>query len=294
MWDPAAADGRGPSRSGDPVPPSPSSTRCTSQERRRHGRTRSPRPARSCLPACVALYHHPDDDRYARAPNEARRAAVMSATVPVLTDDAVDPEFGIRTDDGVHLRGRRGRGAGGGTRPPRHEAVAIGSDGRMTDARGPLRGRCARPTAQEARGGGILKALQADGAYAGFTMTEQAVPIAERSGAPIEWVHGPPVVPAGCSIIRERLLRERSAELRWHPPHMKARLDDWIDGLKLGLERVVGSVSTACPSPCGCATPAASAVPARIDDLPVDPLEDPPPADGCPACGGRAGAAIRT
>ncbi len=79
-------------------------------------------------------------------------------------------------------------------------------------------------------------------------------------------------------------LLARSAELGWHPEYMKVRLDRWIEGLKydwnITRQRFYG-----VPFPvwfCGeCGEP----VLATEEQLPVDPLESPPPVDACPKCG---------
>ena len=44
------------------------------------------------LPACVALYHHPADARYAGL--ERATVPLFGYQVPVLTDESVDPEYG--------------------------------------------------------------------------------------------------------------------------------------------------------------------------------------------------------
>jgi valyl-tRNA synthetase len=86
--------------------------------------------------------------------------------------------------------------------------------------------------------------------------------------------------------LKDRLL-DRAGELRWHPPFMRVRLEEWIRGLRfdwnISRQRYYG-----VPFPVwyceGCAQP----VLARAEDLPVDPLESAPPVDTCPACNGTS------
>ncbi|MCB9689483.1 MAG: valine--tRNA ligase [Alphaproteobacteria bacterium] len=217
------------------------------------------------LPACVALYRHPDDPRHAGL-TEAT-VPLEGRVVPVLTDTDVDPAFGtglmmvctFGDADDV----RRWRRDGLPTR------LVIGPDGRI-DGR----------TIAEAR----KRTIEALGdACEGFVMTEQAAPTSERSGAPVEWQLAP-AWSLRVLDLKDRLL-QRSAELRWHLAWMKARLDQWIEGLRwdwnLSRQRFYG-----VPFPVWHCEGCGEAVLADEDALPVDPLEDAPPLDTCPRCGG--------
>ncbi|HHO54192.1 MAG TPA: valine--tRNA ligase, partial [Deltaproteobacteria bacterium] len=226
------------------------------------------------LLACVALYHHPDDPRYAgleRAlePLEQRR-------VPVLTDPGVDRDFGTGLmmvctfGDGEDVRRWKRDGL-----PLR---IRIGPDGRMTgDA-----GRWAGLSTPEARRR-IVAELEVQGILEGFVMTEQAYPVAERSGAAVEWAMMPQWFLR--VLDRKEALLKRSAELIWNPPWMRSRLDHWIEGLRwdwnLSRQRFYG-----VPFPVWLCTDCQRPVLARTEDLPVDPTEAPPPVAACPACGG--------
>jgi valyl-tRNA synthetase len=224
------------------------------------------------LPACVALYRHPDDARWQGVATAL--VPLDDRAVPVLAEAAVRPDFGtglvMVCTFGDHEDVRRWRRDGLDTR------IVIGEDGRLTA--GPHRGR----TVPEARAGTVA-ALAAVGLTSGFTMTEQVVPVAERSGAEIELL---PVPQWFVRVIdlRDRLLA-RSAELRWHPAWMKERLDRWILGVdrdwNLSRQRFYG-----VPFPVWFCTSCDTPVFARIEDLPVDPLEDAPPVSACPSCGG--------
>ena len=226
------------------------------------------------LPGCVALYHHPDDPRFAGL-SEALEP-LEGRPVPVRTDEEVDPDFGT----GLMMVCTFGdaEDVGRWRRDGLDTRMVIGPDGRMTE----LAGRYAGMSTSEARKR-VVADLEAAGRYDGFTMTEQAVPTAERSGAPIEWAMAPQWF-LRVLDLKERLL-ERSAQLRWHPPHMKARLDHWIEGLRwdwnLSRQRFYG-----VPIPVWLCDDCGEGVPARTEDLPLDPLETAPPLDACPACGG--------
>ena len=224
------------------------------------------------LPACVALYHHPDDDRY-RGLTHATEP-LLGRRVPVRTDPDVDRELGtglmmvctFGDAEDVHRWKRDGLD----TRP------IVAADGTLTALAGPLAGLSVAAARKQ------VPALLGE-AYGGFTMKEQAYPVAERSGSPVEWLLAPQWFLR--VLDRKDALRARSDALRWHPPHMKARLDHWIDGLKwdwnLSRQRFYG-----VPFPVWLCDDCGAPVLADADALPVDPLEDAPPCDACLACGG--------
>src|SRR6202012_2160748 len=88
------------------------------------------------LPGCVALYHHPDDARYAGL--STARVPLFGHEVPVLADEDVDPEYGTGLmmvctfGDGEDvLRWRRDQL---GLR------LVIGPDGRLGEQAGPFAG----------------------------------------------------------------------------------------------------------------------------------------------------------
>jgi valyl-tRNA synthetase len=222
------------------------------------------------LPACVALYHHPADTRYAGL--DAARVPLFGYEVPVRTDEAVDPEYGTGlmmvcsfgdSEDVVRWR-RDGL-------PLR---LAVTPDGRLNE----LAGEFAGLTLAEARKAIVARLGGPEG-----RQIRHVVGVHERCGTPVEFQ----VRPQWFIAVRDYKdrFRARAAELDWIPPFMRRRLEDWIDGLKwdwnISRQRRYG-----VPFPvwfcAGCGEP----VLARLEDLPVDPLTDAPPADVCPACGG--------
>jgi valyl-tRNA synthetase len=224
------------------------------------------------LPACVALYHHPDDERWAGL-TEAL-VPLFDRAVPVLADRDVRMDFGTGLmmvctfgDLDDVRRWRRDQ------LPLR---MVIGPDGRLLPEAGPYAGL----TTAAARDR-ILADLGP--AHAGFTMVEQHVPIAERSEAEVEIR----IAPQWFVKLADRKdrLRQRAAELRFHPEFMRDRLEAWIDGLSwdwnISRQRFYG-----VPFPAWLCEACGEVVLADESALPVDPLEDPPPCESCPRCGG--------
>jgi len=225
------------------------------------------------LPACVALYHHPADMRYAGL--AAATVPLFGYQVPVLADSDVDPRYGTGLmmvctfgDSEDVLRWRRD-----------HLALrfVIEPDGRL----GPLAGQFAGLTVTQARSA-IVKALTEAGLLTASLPVRQVVGVHERCQTPVEFQ----IRPQWFIAVREHAdrFRARAAELEWIPPFMRRRLEDWIDGLKWDWN-ITRQRRYGVPFPVWFCASCAAPVLARLDDLPVDPLTDKPPVPSCPSCG---------
>lgn len=228
------------------------------------------------LPACVALYRHPDDARWAHLDGARVSVPLFGHEVLVRADAGVRPDFGTGLlmvctfGDGDDVERWRRDGL-----PAR---ICLGPDGRLTAAAGDYQGE----TTADAR-----RRIVADLGVRvlGSTVVDQVVSVGERTGEPIEWQMRPHWM-LRVLDLRDELLT-RSAALRFHPDHLRSRLDDWIRGLRhdwnLTRQRFYGvpfPVWFCTVDGCG------GAVGADERALPVDPLEDRPPVAACPDCGG--------
>jgi valyl-tRNA synthetase len=227
------------------------------------------------LPACVALYRHPADPRYAALDGALATVPLFGYQVPVLTDESVDPEFGTGLmmvctfgDAEDVLKWRRDR------LPLR---IAVTEDGRLGD----LAGEWAGLRLTQARSA-IVSALDAAGALAGAVPVRQVVGVHERCQTPVEFQ----IRPQWFIAVRSNAarFRERAAELEWVPAYMRRRLEDWIDGLKWDWN-ITRQRHYGVPFPVWFCAACQAPVLAREQDLPVDPLADAPPVSACPACG---------
>jgi len=225
------------------------------------------------LPACVALYHHPADTRYAGL--ERATVPLFGYQVPVLTDESVDPEYGTGLmmvctfgdsedvlkwrRDGLDLR------------------LVVEPDGRL----GELAGQFAGLPLTQARSA-IVKALDEAGLLVSSEPVRQVVGVDERCQTPVEFQ----IRPQWFIAVREHAdrFRARAAELEWFPPFMRRRLEDWIDGLKWDWN-ITRQRRYGVPFPVWFCAACAAPVLARLEDLPVDPLADAPPVSSCPSCG---------
>lgn len=227
------------------------------------------------LPACVALYCHPDDPRYRSRIGGTADVPLAGHAVPIRADPDVDPDFGT----GLMMVCTFGDGedVGRWRRDGLDLRLIVTGDGRLGPDAGAVAGL---PLAQARKQ--IVSELTAAGALFDSTPTRRTVGVHERCGTPVEFQ----IRPQWFIGLRAHagILRQRADELTWIPEHMRHRLTNWIDGLKwdwnLSRQRHYGTpfpvwFCRACDTPVT-ATPAS---------LPVDPLADPPPVDACPVCG---------
>jgi valyl-tRNA synthetase len=228
------------------------------------------------LPACVAVFVHPEDSRFNHLGGRQATVPLFGQTVPILADAEADPAkgtgvvmcctFGDTTDvawwhsHGLNL------------------IEAIGRDGRMTAAAGQFAGQ----TIDQAREA-IKQSMAVQELILARQPTSQSVRIHERCDTPVEYI-----------ITRQWFVRvldfkdqflTAGEQIIWHPPHMKARYRQWVENLGwdwcISRQRYFGVTFPVwyCDE-CGATVLAGEA------ELPVDPTEQ-SPGQPC-ACGGRS------
>jgi valyl-tRNA synthetase len=243
------------------------------------------------LPACVALVAHPQDERYRHLLGRSVRTPLFGVSVPVLAHQLADPAkgtgiamvctFGDLTDVAWW------RDLKLATRP------VIGPDGRITAAAPDSITAPAGLAAYAELTGLTIKAarrratelLRESGGLRGEPEpVTHPVKFYEKGDAPLEIItarqwyirNG-----SGDSQLRQRLL-DRGRELTWHPPHMRARYENWVSGLTgdwlVSRQRFFGVPIPVWYrlSPDGSPDYESPITPAD-DLLPVDPAADPPP-----------------
>jgi valyl-tRNA synthetase len=243
------------------------------------------------LPACVAMVAHPDDARYAALIGSTVLTPLFGTEVPVRAHHLADPAkgtgiamictFGDTTDvtwwRDLHLD----------TRP------VLGPDGRFLACPPPgITSRDGRAAYQELAGATskaarqrITALLRASGDLLGDPEPiTHPVKFYERGDRPLEIISTRQWYLSNGG--RDESLRDaliaRGRELSWHPPHMRARYENWVTGLTgdwlVSRQRFFG-VPVPVWYPLGgdgqprYDTPIAAAQ----TQLPVDPATDPAP-----------------
>jgi valyl-tRNA synthetase len=192
------------------------------------------------LPACVALVAHPDDERYRPLFGQTVRTPLFGVEVPVVAHRLADPDkgsgiamictFGDLTDvtwwrelrlPARAVIGRDGRLV---AEPPE----AITSDaGRAAYAE--LAGRTVHGAKER-----IVELLADAGALLGEPRPiTHPVKFYEKGDRPLEIVTTRQwyIRNGGRDEVLREELKARGRELRWHPPHMRVRFENWVDGL---------------------------------------------------------------
>ncbi|MEV0307238.1 valine--tRNA ligase [Nonomuraea fuscirosea] len=188
------------------------------------------------IPACVALVAHPDDERYQELFGTSVLTPLFGVEVPVLAHRLAEPDkgtgiamictFGDITDvtwwRELHLP----------TRP------VIGWDGRLLPE--PPDGVEVEPykelagkTVHSARER-IVELLRESGDLEGEPRpVQRTVKFYEKGDKPLEIVTTRQwyIRNGGRDEELRRRLLERGRELTWHPPHMRVRYDNWVEGL---------------------------------------------------------------
>ena len=230
------------------------------------------------LPACVAVFVHPDDDGNQDLVGETARVPLFDQEVPILADERVDMEtgsgivmcctFGDQTDiewyqaHDLDLR------------------IAIDESGTLTDVAGEYEG-LSSADAREA----IVEDLDEAGALLDRWGITHTVNVHERCGTGVEFLVKDQWYVELLDKREEYLQAGR--EMDWYPEKMYTRYKNWIEGLQWDWA-ISRQRSSGIPFPVWYCADCDEPVLADKATLPVDPLSDDPPVDACPECGHTA------
>jgi valyl-tRNA synthetase len=202
------------------------------------------------LPACVAVIAHPDDKRYQKFFGKNAITPLFRARVPIIANEKADPEkgtgilmvctFGDMMDVEWWKKYQL---------PLRQ---VIGHDGRIMDvsfgapgwdsadpvAANRFYSEIKGKTAKQAQSKVVEILRSKDGEALpglGAPLTEEPRPIEhpvkmyEKGDRPLEII---PTMQWFVKImdLKEELL-EQGRKIKWHPPHMRVRYEDWVKGL---------------------------------------------------------------
>jgi valyl-tRNA synthetase len=219
------------------------------------------------LPACVAIFVHPDDERFSPLIGHSVIVPLGGQTVPILADAAVDPTKGSGAvmcctfGDTTDVQWWR-----------EHQLPLIPlitRQGRLSEHGGPYAGL----TLAEARKR-ILADLHAAGLIIAEQHARQSIRVHERCGTPLEiletWQWFVKILDAKTTLL------EAGRRIEWRPAHLQQRYESWVNGLSydwcISRQRYFGVAFPVwhCRS-CG------AIVLAELTQLPIDPQTDPAP-----------------
>ncbi len=218
------------------------------------------------LPACVALFYHPEDARYQHLAGKTATVPLFGFAVPILTDTSVEPEkgtglmmcctFGDEKDiekwrthnlptrmvlnkfGKMDFSGLPEAATHLQAVTPSNEGVHLTNETQMDPVirRGDnpwalLQGKKVSNSDPKHLGARetILALLKDAGLIRKQTAITHAVKCAERSGAALE------LIPTSQWFVKvtdkKDALKKKAAECNWNPDWMRIRIEQWIDGL---------------------------------------------------------------
>ncbi|MEQ8404189.1 MAG: valine--tRNA ligase [Oceanicaulis sp.] len=237
---------------------------------------------------CGALMIHPEHPRAQELVGKRAVSPLYNVPVPIIADEAVDPEkgtgmvmcctFGDIQDINwwrahrLPLRiviDRAGKMV---------DQLEIGTDDwpslNLEEARETIAALAGLKAAKAKEA--ILEILKEKGLLLAQKTTHQVVPVAERSGAPLEIIVTPQWFIKTLEF-KDQIL-EKANEITWRPAYMKQRLESWVEGLKwdwlISRQRHFG-----VPLPVWYSKRAGEEgkmITPTADQLPVDPMTDLP------------------
>jgi valyl-tRNA synthetase len=244
------------------------------------------------LGACVAVVAHPNDARYQPYFGKRARTPLFHALVPILPSPHADPEKGT----GILMVCTFGDQADvdfwrGNELPLRQ---LIGLDGRMRkvtfgeapfESAEPARARetwavLEGKTVKQAQAASV-ELLRAAGALVGEPRAiVHAVKYYERGSRPLEFV--PTRQWFVRLLVHKQALLEQGRKVEWRPGYMRARYENWVEGLNqdwcISRQRYSGvPFPVWYPLDADGAPDHARPIFAAPESLPVDPLSATPP-----------------
>ena len=226
------------------------------------------------LPACVAVFYHPDDARYKKFKGKKAKVPLFNFEVPVMEDKRVDIKkgtgivmcctFGDQTD----MEWQKAYNL-----PIK---IAILENGKMSYLAGKYEGMFIKEARRE-----ILNDLREQRLLINQTPIKHFVNVHERCGTEIEFVKSKQWFVKYLDLKSDLL--KWGKELNWHPEFMRHRYDNWVKGLQwdwlVSNQRYFGVAFPVwyCEK-CG------EVILAKESQLPVEPIKDKPPVVKCPKC----------
>ncbi|MBN2142845.1 valine--tRNA ligase [Candidatus Woesearchaeota archaeon] len=216
------------------------------------------------IPACVALFHHPDDKRYSKLKGKTAKVPLFNYEVPILSDESVDLEkgtglmmvctFGDKEDVEKWKKYEL---------PMR---VVFTENGYMNELAGKYAGMKSKDARKE-----ILQDLKHAELIVAQKDIVHAVNVHERCDTEIEFMKKKQWQIKVLDMKEE--LMKLADDINWYPEHMKVRYVHWVKNLQwnwgISRQRYYG-----VPFPVWYCEECGEVLLPAEKDLPVDPREE--------------------
>lgn len=215
------------------------------------------------LPAAVALFFHPEDSRYQHLIGTQAITPISGHTVPILTDETVDKDFGT----GLMMVCTWGdsEDIAKWKKYNLETRLIFNQKGILNELTGSYAGGHISKLRQL-----ILEDLKAKNLLVKQTPITHTVQVSERSGTPIEFILTKQWF---INVVdhKDELL-EQGKKLNWYPKRMFSIYADWVSSLKwdwcISRQRYYG-----VPIPVWYHKQTGEIILPQEDELPVDPTE---------------------
>ncbi len=226
------------------------------------------------LSSCVAVFVHPDDKRYKKLIGQKAQVPIFGNKVEILADKKVDPEkgsgavmcctFGDKTDVEWFKEYKLPL------------VMSLDKAGKMSEQAKKYAGLSTKEARQN-----IIEDLQKKKLLVGQKKIMHSINIHERCKNEVEILNSKQWYIR--ILEKKKKFIELGKKIKWHPPFMRARYENWINNLgwdwAISRQRFFG-----IPFPVWYCIKCGEVKMADEKDLPVDPLTD-KPKGRCEKCG---------
>jgi valyl-tRNA synthetase len=218
------------------------------------------------LPACVAIFYHPDDKRFKSLKGKKAKVPLFDFEVPILEDKRAD----IKKGTGIVMCCTFGDQTDMEWQKAHNLEIkeAITANGKMSELSGKYKGLSIKEAREK-----IIQDLKDSGLLIEQKKITHFVNVHERCGKEIEFIKSKQWFVKYLDLRQDML--KWGAKLKWHPEFMKTRYDNWVKGLQwdwlISNQRYFG-----VPFPVWYCKKCREVILADEKQLPVNPLSDKP------------------
>jgi valyl-tRNA synthetase len=227
------------------------------------------------LPACVAIFVHPEDERFKSYIGKKAKVPLFGHEITILADEKAQQDKGTGAvmcctfGDTTDIQWWRQH------KLPLREAIS--KFGKMTDIAGPLAGLKIEEAKEKAIE--LLKEQNLVLKIVDIPAETRVVNTHERCGTPVEFIVQSQWFIKVCDAKEELIALGR--KIKWHPEFMRSRYENWVENLSwdwaISRQRAFG-----VPIPAWYSEDGKHIYVSDAAHLPIDPTESKPPIP-CPS-----------